>query len=233
VLSRNRYVVYYGWLIDGADGTPNEAARVIAAATPHALIASYYTQQPRMTNLSGQVRERLHGMGIQIYAYIPTQYGRRDLNQVSDEILEYLANDIDGIFFDEVYSFADLAKLNYYRQLHTLVKDRGGTVVMNVGVAWAGREIMEVTDMLMVEHQWRVFAQRCPWRKEYDASRMMGVSSNEPGAGAELGYTIDREIAIRDTLDAWNQGIGWHYSTQSYIELPTWFTQYMRAVSSG
>jgi len=230
VSSNHFYVIYYGWLIAGESGAPNRAARMLAAAQPSMLIGAYATAQPRLVNMSPQVRELLHAAGTQLFAYVPTDYGAREIGEVKAEVADYLANGVDGIFYDEMYPFTDDAKQEYYRQLYALAKDRGRAVVANTGVAGSGEGIMSVTDILMVEHQWRAFHHTSEWRSSYSPERFMGTSSNEPGAHACLGYAIDETVAVRDTRAAWSQGIGWHYSTDRYVALPAWFSRYVRAL---
>jgi hypothetical protein len=227
----NSYVIYYGWLIADQSGSPNQAARIIASSKPLILIAAYYTLQPRWANMSQQVRRLLHASGVKMCAYIPTNYGLRDLGDAQAEATDYLANGADGIFYDEVDACTDDGKQEYYQALSTLVRERRKIVIMNTGVADTGEPIMNLTDILMVEHQWRAFYQTSPWRAKYPAERFMGVSSNEPGAIDCLGQAIDEAAAIRDTLEARLHGIGWHYGTDRYTELPSWYAAYAQAAN--
>ena len=79
----------------------------------------------------------------------------------------------------------------------------------------------------MLEHQWRNLRSGSLWAFRYPAERFMGVSSNEERA---MGYTVDEARAIEDTREAWGRGIGWHTSTDVYIELPEWFSRYHAAL---
>lgn len=224
------YVIYYGWLVEGPDGAPTLAAKRIADARPNILIASYYTESPKLPNLSRQVRALLSAANTRIYAYVTTDYGQRDLDDALAEAAEYLAGGVDGIFFDEIYDFHDDAHNDYYAALHASVKAAGKGVILNPGDTAIGEAIMARADHVMIEHQWRQFYQTNPWRTNYAPDRFMGVSSNEPGAEAYLGYVVDLPIALRDTREAWANGIGWHYSTDSYTVLPVWFLDYARAL---
>ena len=198
--SNNLAVIYYGWLISDASGVPNHLATAIAAARPQALIAVFYTFQPKFMNLSPQVRDLLHSVGTRIYAYIPLGYGARDRREVQADVAHYLANGADGIFFDEADSSIDRVKASYYKQLYAQVKQGGQTVIMNRGVAATSEALMSVADILMVEHQWRAFAQTCAWRARYAPERFMGNSSNEPGALQHLYYpTQPRDGCARHT----------------------------------
>jgi hypothetical protein len=179
------------------------------------------------------VRAHLAAAGVQDFAYVPTDYGQRDPGVVKAEDADCLADGADGIFFDQAYDFADGAQLAYYRELYAIVKAAGKLVILNTGFAQTGESIMQVTDIVMVEHQWRAFCLMCPWRAGYPAIRFMGCSSNEPGAYAELGYTVDGETAVDATREAWDRGIGWHASTDRYTELPAWFSTYTERVGYG
>ena len=226
----NLSVIYYGWLTSDASGIPNHLATAIAAARPQALIAVFYTAQPKFMNLSPQVRDLLHSAGTRIYAYTSLGYGARDHREVQADVAHYLANGADGIFFDEADSSIDGVKTRYYKQLYEQVKQHGQAVILNTGVAATSEALMSVADILMVEHQWRAFAQTCPWRAKYAPERFMGNSSNEPGALQHLYYPISRATGVRDTRAAWASGIGWHYSTDRYTDLPPWFADYTRAI---
>ncbi len=225
--ARNLYLIYYGWLIADQEGTPNEAARTIASAGPSAVLAMFHTFTPRYTNLSVQVRQVLHDAGTRIFAYVDTNYGRRALKRVEAEALEYLSNGVDGIFFDRGHNCLDNSRRKYYATLYRLVAGCGKTAIVNTGVAQCGETIMDQTDILMVEHDWRRLYRANPWHARYPAERFMGDSSNEPGADAFLGHRIDCRRAAQDTLEAWSNGIGWHTSTDRYTDLPPWFSAYL------
>jgi hypothetical protein len=226
----NKLVIYYGWLVADQVGQPNRVAHQIAAAQPQLLVASFHTDLPGYINLSSPVQELLHSAGVEILAYVPTGYGLRDYVAVESAVHHYLKQGVDGIFFDEVYHFRDKGYLDYYRMLYELVKGEGQKVVLNTGLSQSEPLIMEVTDILMVEHRWRDFYQNCQWRTDYSPERFMGNSSNEPGSYQSLGYEIDLSQAVSDTLEAWKSGIGWHYSTNHYITLPDWFEDYAKLV---
>ena len=55
----------------------------------------------------------------------------------------------------------------------------------------------------------------------------MGVSSNE-----YCGQCVSEQNAAANTAGAWNNGIGYHYSTDKYIDLPPWFGSYISAANS-
>ncbi|HEX2913327.1 MAG TPA: spherulation-specific family 4 protein [Chloroflexia bacterium] len=232
IKGKNLFVIYYGWLIADPSGTPNEYARLIAAAKPDLLLASFYTFEPKYLNLSPQVRELFRDAGVRIFAYVDTNYGNRPVEEVKAEAIEYLRQDVDGIFYDQVYNFLDDAKSDYYRELYTLAKNQLRAVIANTGIGQPGEEVMQVTDILMVEHAWRELYQSNTWFKKYQPERFMGNSSNEH---PELNtvYQIDRNTAQLDTTEAWANGVGWHFSTDHYIDLPEWFLQYAFSLGYG
>jgi hypothetical protein len=227
------YVIYYGWLIDDADGTPNQEAHLIAQAKPDAVIASFYTFEPKYDNLSVQVRELLNKAGIQLFAYVDTDYGNRPIADVQAEAIDYLANGIDGIFYDQVYNFLDDAYTSYYQELYNLVRASNKTVIVNTGIAQPGEPIMEITDILMVEHAWRSLYKTNPWFAAYPPTRFMGNSSNEPDPEQHFDYLVDGDTGIRDAREAWANGIGWHCSTDRYITLPPWFLACARRIGES
>lgn len=227
----SRYVIYYGWLISAADGTPGPAATAIATARPELLIGCYYTFEPKYPNFSWQVCDLLHAQQIALFAYIDTDYGNRSLTTVEAEARDYLAKGVDGIFFDRAYNFLDGRQTPYYQHLAALVRHSQKSIIVNTGVAQSGEAIMDVTDILMVEHDWRMLHQLSPWHRRYPSARFMGNSSSEVGTDCYFNYRIDCTTAVRDTYEARERGIGWHYSTNHYTTLPTWFSDYMHSVS--
>jgi hypothetical protein len=106
-------------------------------------------------------------------------------------------------------------------------------VIVNTGVAESGEAIMDVADILMIEHDWRSLYRMNPWYAQYSPERFMGNSSNEPGTQRYFDYRVTCETAIRDTREAWANGVGWHCSTDRYTELPPWFSEYARGIADG
>ena len=222
------YVIYYGWLTQDERGEPNADAQRIAAARAPLLIAHHWTAAPeRHLNLSEAVLELMRGSGTEVYAYVATDCGKSDLKKVLKEVGEYLATDIDGIFFDEADPLSDDAKIPFYDRLGDAVRDKGKGVILNTGVAQCDERIMNVADRIMVEHQWRNLRTGSLWSHRYPPERFMGVSSNEGGA---MGYAVDEQRALGDTREAWASRIGWHTSTDRYTGLPEWFERYVGAV---
>ena len=222
------YCIYYGWLCDDDAGIPNDEARRIAAARVPLLIAHYWTAPPqRHRNLSEPVLALLRESGTEVFAYTATGCGSVPLAHLESEIDEYLAAGVDGIFFDEADPLREDAKLGYYAALAERVRARGKRLIVNPGVAQCGERIMDVADLVMLEHRWRDLRSGSLWSAQYPAERFMGVSSNEENA---MGYDVDETRAIADTREAPRRRIGWHTSTDLYTKLPPWFERYFEAV---
>jgi len=45
-----------------------------------------------------------------------------------------------------------------------------------------------------------------------------------------MGYYVDERRACTDAREAQQRGIGWHASTDRYVDLPWWFGSYMQAL---
>jgi hypothetical protein len=224
----NSYVIFYGWLTDGVQGTPTEAASRIAAAAPRIAIVHAQTAAPfGHRNLSPQVLALMHQAGTRVYAYVATNWGRADLAEVARVTVYALEAGADGIFIDEADPLCTSANYEYYRLISEYVKTRGKQLIFNTGVASCGQAIMRLADYLMVEHQWREAVAANPWMAAYPAERFMGVSSNE---GNPMGYYVDGQRACADAREARARGIGWHASTDRYVELPSWFAEYMQSL---
>jgi hypothetical protein len=178
------------------------------------------------------VRKLLQKAGVRIFSYVDTGYGQRDQAVVKAEVNDHLSQDVDGIFFDQVYNFLDSRHTAYYQELYEWVKSRSKQVIVNPGIAQPGKAVMSVTDILMVEHAWKELYRTNPWFRRYPPERFMGNSSNEH-PDLQPGYLINCETAVRDTQEAWANGIGWHFSTDRYITLPAWFPEYSAKLGYG
>ena len=223
------YAIYYGWLTEDDAGEPNETARRIAAARVPLLLANLWTAAPeRHLNLSEPVLALLQNAGTEVFAYIATDCGKAPLRNVEAQAEECIAVGADGIFFDEADPLREKEQLAYYAALAKRLRGHGKRIVTNPGVAKCGERIMEVSDVLMVEHQWRDLREGSVWMMRYGPERFMGVSSNEDRA---MGYVVDEKQAVADTHEAWKRGIGWHTSTDRYTRIPEWFEPYVDTVS--
>jgi len=210
-------VVYYGWLIGDASGSPSQDAYRIAAKHPDILIAAPFTLEPRYVNLSPQVLSLMKNAGTLVLAYVHTDYGNRPLEDVKKDIADALSLGVDGLFVDEAYNFLDDSKLSYYSQIYEFVKSYGDKlVVLNTGVWQSGESVMTVSDVLSVEHQWLDFATKNTWRSKYPGTRFMGLSEGVTGP----------EEAVSLTRQSWELGVLNHYSTYRYTELEGWWEEY-------
>jgi len=212
-------VVYYGWLADSS-GAPNDFAYRIAAKSPSILIAAAYTKEPVFVNLSPQVMSLFNNNYTRVLAYTYTASGEIPLEQVKNNITQYMSLSVDGIFLDRVPNFQDVnqSKLGYYSEIYNFIKSYGSEklVVANTGVWQMGEAIMSVTDILSVEYQWFDFATKNPWRCKYPGTRFLGLSEE----------VTNPDNAAALTRQAWEMGVLYHYSTLRYTELESWWEEY-------
>jgi len=222
-----KFVVYYGWYSNGKGELLPEIERIIAAQ-PEFVVSPYHTSDGRI-NLSPRVIGRLHEAGVKILAYVTTANGNRDLGDVLREIRIGLEADTDGIFLDEVSMLQSDRQVNYFREIYYDVKSFGSDriVITNPGSILVNEKVMAVSDIVSFEHQWRL-APHIDWFSRYPATRFMGISSND--IEDVMGYRVDGNVAARDTIEAWQRGIGYHYSTNTYTTLAPWFEEYQRAL---
>jgi hypothetical protein len=76
----------------------------------------------------------LHQAGVKILGYVPTNYGKRELESVTADIEIYNKYfNVDGIFVDETANQRD--KLKYYQQIYQYTKARSARyqVIINPG----------------------------------------------------------------------------------------------------
>jgi hypothetical protein len=52
----------------------------------------------------------------------------------------------------------------------------------------------------------------------------MGIASND--IANVMGYSVDVEAAVSDTIEAWQIDIGYHFSTNTYTTLAPWYESY-------
>jgi hypothetical protein len=218
--SENLYVIYYGHLVDENGATTEQMARILAAK-PQLVIVPYSFPDGEL-NLTPDVHQQFRNAGIRVLTYTWTDYGERDLNAVKADIDSHMASDVDGIFIDEVTNIETDAEHSYYAEIHRHVKGYGQDklVVMNPGHFKVTERVMLVSDIVSLEEEW-VYHDQITWKDRYPSSRFMGVSSNEYCASC-----VNDLNAANKTAEAWGAGIGYHYSTDRYIDLPEWFANY-------
>lgn len=222
--SENLYVIYYGHLVD-KNGTATEQTTRILAAKPELVIVPYSFPDGEL-NLTPEVHQQFRDAGIRVLTYTWTNYGERDLNAVKADIDSQMASDVDGIFIDEVTNIETDAEQSYYAAIHRYVKSYGQDklVVMNPGSFKVTERVMLISDIVSLEEEW-VYQNQIPWKDRYPSSRFMGVSSNEYCTGC-----VTESNAAGKTAEAWDAGIGYHYATDMYIDLPAWFDSYAQQV---
>jgi hypothetical protein len=222
-----KFVIYYGWYSDGRGETGQEIERIIAAR-PEFVISPYHTSTGQV-NLKPEVVNRFHAAGIKVLVYVATGNGDRDLDGVLQEMKTGLDNGADGVFLDEVATLHSDWQVDHYREIYDHAKSFGAErmVIANPGTILVNEKVMSVSDILSFEHQWRL-APHIDWFSKYPATRFMGISSND--IANVMGYGVDEESAARDTIEAWQGGIGYHFSTSKYTALEPWFEEYQEAL---
>jgi hypothetical protein len=224
--SENFYVIYYGHLIDEKGATTEQTARILAAG-PELVIVPYSFPDGQL-NLTPDVHQQFRDAGIKVLTYTWTDYGARDLASVKADIDGQMASGVDGIFIDEVTNIETDAEHSYYAEIHRHVKGYGQDrlVVMNPGHYKVTERVMLISDIVSLEEEW-IYHDQMPWKERYPPSRFMGVSSNEYCAGC-----VSESNASSKTSQAWEAGIGYHYATHVYIDLPAWFDSYATQVEA-
>ncbi len=222
-----KFVVYYGWYTDGRGQIGPEIERIIAAK-PEFVISPYYTSTGQV-NLTPQVMDRFHENGIKVLVYVATGNADKKLESVLQEIKIGLDNGADGVMLDEVAMLHSDWQVDYYKRIYDYTKSFGSekVVIANPGSVLVNEKVMSVSDIVSFEHQWR-FASHIDWFSKYPATRFMGISSND--ITNVMGYTVDSESSARDTIEAWQAGVSYHFSTNTYTTLAPWFEEYQKAL---
>ncbi|HUG97432.1 MAG TPA: spherulation-specific family 4 protein [Nitrososphaera sp.] len=218
--SENGYVIYYGHLVDENGAMTEETSRILAAG-PELVIVPHSFPDGEL-NLTPEVHQQFRDAGIKVLTYTWTNYGVRDLAAVQSEIDSQMASGVDGIFIDEVTNIVTDAEHGYYAAIHEHIKSYGQDklVVMNPGHYQVAERVMLISDIVSLEEEW-TYHEQMPWMDSYPPSRFMGVSSNEYCTGC-----VNGSNAAAKTAEAWDAGIGYHFATDMYIDLPEWFDGY-------
>jgi hypothetical protein len=222
-----RFVIYYGWYSDSPGELGQEIERIIAAK-PEFVISPYHTSTGQV-NLGPKVIDRFHEAGVKVIVYVATGNGNRELDDALQEIRTGLDSGADGVFLDEVAMLHSDWQVDHYKEIYDYTKSFGSErlVIANPGSILVNEKVMSVSDIVSFEHQWRL-ASHIDWFSRYPATRFMGISSND--ISNVMGYRVDEEAAARDTIEAWQGGIGYHFSTNTYTTLASWFEEYQKAL---
>jgi len=225
--SENFYVIYYGHLVD-QNGNSTRQTNEILAANPELVIVPYSFPDGEL-NLTPHVHQQFSLAGIKVLTYTWTNYGSRDLNDVMSDIDAQMTSGVNGIFVDEVSNMQTNAERDYYGAVYKHIKSYGQDkiVIMNPGHYKVTESIMRVSDIVSLEEEW-VYHGQITWMDRYPPSRFMGVSSNEYCIAC-----VNESNASNKTVDAWSVGIGYHFATDRYTDLPSWFDSYVSQVKSG
>jgi hypothetical protein len=222
-----KFVVYYGWYSDSRGELGPDIERIIAAG-PEFVISPYHTSIGQV-NLTPKVMDRFHDAGIKVLVYVATGNGERKLEDVLKEIKTGLDNGADGVMLDEVAMLHSDWQVDYYKKIYDYTKSFGNErlVIANPGSILVNEKVMSVSDIVSFEHQWRL-ASHIDWFSKYSATKFMGISSND--IANVMGYNVDEKAAARDTIEAWQAGVGYHFSTNTYTTLAPWFEEYQKAL---
>jgi len=221
---QNLYVIYYGHLVNPDGSITEQASRIIE--TKPSLVIVPYSFPDGEPNLTAKVHQKFKDAGIKVLTYTWTKYGERNIGEVRTDIDSQLAAGVDGIFVDEVTNIMTDNEFIYYSVIYNYIKshDKDALVVMNPGHYKVTEKIMQMSDIVSLEEEW-VYHDQIAWMKNYSPTRFMGVSSNE-----YCDQCVTESNAASKTLEAWNSGIGYHFATDRYIDLPGWFSGYASQV---
>lgn len=224
--SENLYVIYYGHLVDESGAMTEEASRMLAAK-PELVIVPHSFPDGEL-NLTPEVHQQFRDAGIKVLTYTWTNYGARDVASVQSDIDVQIASGVDGIFIDEVTNITTDAEYSYYAAIYRHVKSYGQDklAVMNPGHFKVTERVMVISDIVSLEEEW-TYHDQIPWMDSYPPSRFMGVSSNEYCTGC-----VSESNAAGKTAEAWDAGIGYHFATDMYIDLPAWFDDYASQIKA-
>jgi hypothetical protein len=139
--------------------------------------------------------QRLQAAGIKVFGYVDSNYGTVPINTVLTQSTNFYSwMGVNGIFIDQASTNCGLT--SYYNQVYTLVKNRGGEVILNPGTP-TNECYMAVGDiMLSAETSWAAYsASSYPspsWVTKYPRTRFWHVAYNVPAgsmqAAVQLAY---------------------------------------------
>jgi spherulation-specific family 4 protein len=226
------FVLYYGGLIDENNPSIKTAeTQKIILAKPEMIILNKYFLNGSL-NLTPEVNDEFHNAKIKIIAYVSTNNTARKLDVVIKEIDKQFSNSkIDGVFIDEVSDLTKDSDFDYYSSIYKHVKTNFGldkVVIMNPGQTVSER-IMQISDIVSFEENW-AYSKNMTWKLHYPSNRFMGISSDEYCGQNHYKeeFCINNAIeAANATTTAWNYGIGYHFTTYRYTEIPDWFSDYV------
>jgi Spherulation-specific family 4 len=167
---------------------------------------------------------------VTVVAYIGTQYTRKSLAQVKEEVDTYLRfyPDIQGIHFDEQSS--DVKDVDYYAELYRYVRERipQAIVVNNPGTMCAPEYVSRPTsDVVCMFERDRAFEEFRPpaWASRFPASRFC-VQAYHVDTEAQMKQALRRAAQLR---------IGYVYITDDqgpnpYDRLPSYWEAEVEAV---
>lgn len=91
-----------------------------------------------------------HASGLKVIGYVHTSYGARPIAEVQQEITQWYAYSIDGVFLDEGKS-DDTSTLSYYQNVASIIRAEPGShlIVLNSGSVPGSSSFLQTADIIM------------------------------------------------------------------------------------
>jgi hypothetical protein len=207
--------------------------RLIAAARSVPIVVTFNPASgpgDRVDPRQARIVQRARKAGIRVIAYVGTNYARKPLPRVKEEIATYLRfyPEIQGVHVDEQAS--DAAELPYYRELYKYVNQRApnALILNNPGTRCASEYVSQrVCDKVCLFEHHQGFEEFRPpaWASRFSPDRFCVVV-----------YQVDTERRIKQYIhDAARMGMGCVYITDDgganpYDRLPSYWETEVEAI---
>ncbi|STY31287.1 Spherulation-specific family 4 [Legionella wadsworthii] len=189
--------------------------QLINAAPTAGLVLINPYNGPGSTQSNDYVQQviRAQNSAQTVQGYVYTSYGQRSLTAVKSDIDKYYSwYQVDGIFFDEGFS-SDCSKLQYYQDLNSYVKSKGGKGLTTINFGTGTPECyVDASDiMINFEASYSTYLNWQPmgWEIKYPASHFWHLIYN----------TTEQSLSNAINL-AKNRHAGWVYVTPDTLPNP-------------
>ncbi len=163
---------------------------------------------------------------IRLYAYIATNDGQANINQVKDEVRYYASHfDIDGIFFDEVNH--STSKLAYYKELIRFTRNFKAVkkVILNSPYCQPWFADSTGADIVLI------FENRFRYWKDFDKDSYSGLKTNTKAV--IIHHVLLSSNMINLVNECVGENIGYIFITdKEYDKLPGYWQLLVNTVSS-